>query len=62
MKYLKIKIIENGYTIRDIANKLNINEQTLSNWINSRNTNQIKKFLELLVLLNFNNDDLKKLI
>lgn len=62
MKYLKIKIIENGYTIRDIANKLNINEQTLSNWINSRNTNQIKKFLELLVLLNFNNEDLKKLI
>ena len=44
---LKLKIIEKGYTNREIAQRLNINEQTLSNWCNNRNINNIYKFYEL---------------
>lgn len=49
-KIIKMKIIEKGYTNREIANKLNIHEQTISNWINGKMGN-IEKFIELCKIL-----------
>ena len=49
-KIIKLKIIEKGYTNREIANKLNIHEQTISNWINGKMGN-IEKFIELCKIL-----------
>lgn len=61
MLYLKLKIYEKGYTLCDIALIFNINEQTLSNWVNGKNTEQLRKFIDILKFLNFSNDDLNKL-
>lgn len=61
MLYLKLKIHEKGYTLRDIALKFKINEQTLSNWVNGKNTEQLRKFIDILKFLEFSNDDLEKL-
>ncbi len=61
MLYLKLKIYEKGYTLRDIALKFRINEQTLSNWVNEKNTEQLRKFIDILKFLEFSNDDLEKL-
>lgn len=58
MKIIKSKIYEKGYNINEIAEKIKINPQTLSNWINDRNTCNIKKFLELLYILDLNIKDL----
>ena len=49
-KIIKIKIIEKGYTNREIAKMLNLNEQTISNWINGKLGN-IEKFIELCKIL-----------
>lgn len=61
MLYLKLKIYEKGYTLRDIALRFKINEQTLSNWVNGKNTEQLRKFIDILKFLDFSNDDLNKL-
>lgn len=58
MNLIKSKIYEKGYTINKVADKLNINNQTLSNWINNRNMINITKFLELLYILDINIDDI----
>ena len=60
MNLIKSKIYEKGYTINEVANKLNINNQTLSNWINNRNITNITKFLELLHILDININDIIK--
>ena len=55
---IKSKIYEKGYTIQNIAEQLNINPQTLSNWLNNRNLCNITKFIELLYMLDINIKDL----
>ncbi len=57
---IKARIYENGYTIKEISDILNINQQTLTNYLNGRNLNNIKKFLELLYILNLTPKDIKK--
>ena len=57
-KLIKSRIYKKGYTINQIAAKLNINNQTLSNWINNRNITNITKFLELLHILDININDI----
>lgn len=57
-KLIKSKIYKKGYTINQIANKININNQTLSNWINNRNITNITKFLELLHILDIEINDI----
>lgn len=57
---LKAKIYENGYTIKEIAKKINLHEQTLSNYINGKNLSNINKFLELLYILDVELEDIKK--
>lgn len=47
-KIIKIKMIEKNISQKEIAKKLNINEQTISNWINGKNLENIKKFLTLI--------------
>lgn len=56
-KIIKIKIIEKGYSQREIAKRLNITEETLSRWINGKLGN-IEKFIELCKLLDI---DVKEL-
>ena len=55
---IKSRIYEKGYNIKEVANKINIHKQTISNWINGRNITNIKKFLELLYILDLNIKDL----
>lgn len=57
---IKARIYEKGYKYKDVANKLKINEQTISNWINNRNLSNIIKFIELLNLLDLDIKDIKK--
>ena len=59
-KKIKAKIYEKGYTIKEVAKKLNIHEQTLSNYINGKNLENINKFLELLNFLELEIKDIKK--
>ena len=61
MIYLKYMIQKKGYTISDIAKLNNVSDQTISNWINNRNSSSILKFLEITYFLNFSSDDYKKL-
>lgn len=56
---IKTKIIEKGYTNKEVAKMMNISEQTLSNWINGKNMKQIEKFIELCQFLNIDIKDLK---
>lgn len=60
-KYLKALIIKKGYTIKSISIKINVNNNTISNWINNRNTNQIDNFINLLNELNADEYDIKEL-
>lgn len=59
-KYIVIKtrIIEKGYTNKEIAKTLNMSEQTLSNWINGKSIQQIDKFIELCKFLDIDIKDL----
>lgn len=58
-RLIKSEIYKKGYTIQNIAEQLNINPQTLSNWLNNRNLCNITKFIELLYMLDI---DIKNLI
>lgn len=58
---IKAKIYEKGFTVRQIADELNIHEQTISNWINHRNIDNISKFIELLLFLDIDIKELKKI-
>jgi len=60
-KKIKARIYEKGFEYKDIANALNIHEQTISNWINNRNLNNIIKFIQLLALLDIEIKDIIKL-
>lgn len=57
---IKSKIYELGFEYKDIADKIGINPQTLSNWVNNRNLNNISKFINLLILLDLDISDIKK--
>ena len=57
---IKARIIESGYTIKEVADLLDINYQVLSNWINGRNTRQIYKFILLLAFLNITVAEIKE--
>lgn len=60
-KIIKAKIYEKGYNIKEISSIIGIHEQTLSNWLNYRNLDNITKFLQLLYLLELNPKDIKKI-
>lgn len=60
MNIIKGEIYKKGHNINEISQILNINEQTLSNWINGRNVKNIKRFIELLILLDIDPKDLIK--
>lgn len=57
---IKAKIAELKLTNREVAEKIGINEQTLSNWINNKNIDRITKFIELLDFLGIEINDIKK--
>lgn len=57
---IKAKIYEKGYTIKEISDIIKIHEQTLTNYLNNRNLNNITKFLELLYILDLTPKDIKK--
>lgn len=60
-KIIKAKIYEKGYNIKEISSVIGIHEQTLSNWLNYRNIDNINKFINLLYLLELNPKDIKKI-
>lgn len=60
-KIIKAKIYEKGYNIKEISSIIGIHEQTLSNWLNYRNIDNINKFINLLYLLELNPKDIKKI-
>ena len=58
---IRIKMLENNLTMIEIANILNLNVNTVSRWLNGNHLNNIIKFLELLLVLNLEiNDIIKK--
>lgn len=59
-KIIKGRIAELGLTNIEVAETLDINPQTLSNWINNKNIERIEKFIDLLILLNLEINDIKK--
>ena len=60
MNTLKSKIVEKGFTIREISKEIDINEQTISNWLNNRNMSNINKFIDLIIFLDIDLRDLIK--
>lgn len=44
---LKIIILERDYTIKELAKELNLSPQTISNWCNDKNLENIKNFYRL---------------
>ena len=58
-KIIKIKMIEKGFTLNDLAKILKINTNTISRWINGNNINNIDKFIELCNILEIDIKDLK---
>lgn len=56
---IKSKIYKKNMTINEVANLLNINSMTLSNWINGRNTKQIDNFINLMLLLDIDIKEIK---
>lgn len=57
---IKSKIYQLGLQYKDISKEIGIHEQTLSNWINNKNLNNINKFIELLIMLDLDIKDIKK--
>lgn len=57
-KIIKIKAIEKNYTYKNLAENIGTSEQTITNWVNNRNTNNINKFIKLCKLLNIEIKDL----
>lgn len=44
---LKIIILENRITIKELAEKLNFSPQTISNWCNGKNLGNVHNFYKL---------------
>lgn len=57
-RIIKAKLAKKNMTIIKLAKITKINPQTISNWINNKNTNQIKKFIEVCKLLDIDIKDL----
>ena len=55
---IKIKAIENNLNYAEIAQKIGVSEQTISNWSNGRAISNIEKFIKMCKLLNIDIKDL----
>lgn len=55
---VKMAIIKKGYTNKDVAKMIDVTEQTISNWINGRNVDNIIKFNKLCKILDLSIDDI----
>lgn len=60
LNIIKANIILKNKTIKEVADEIGINENTISNWINDRNTENISNFIELIQYLNIDIRDIKK--
>lgn len=56
---IKAKIIMENKTIKEVAEETELNEQTISNWINNRNVENINSFICLLKHLNIELKEIK---
>lgn len=59
-KLIKYKLLENNLTNIELANILDLNPQTVSNWINGKNVSNYEKFLLMLKLLDIEIIDIIK--
>lgn len=57
-RIIKVKLAENNMTIKELAKNLEMNPQTISNWINGKNINQIEKFISICKILEIEMKDL----
>ncbi len=57
-KLIKIRMIEKGYNLKELAELLDVNINTISRWVNGNNINQIEKFIELCKILNIEIEEL----
>ncbi|MDF2879598.1 MAG: helix-turn-helix protein [Clostridiaceae bacterium] len=57
-KLLKIQLVKKDMTVIELAEKIGVNVNTVSRWMNGNNLNQIEKFLEMLKVLDVNYKDL----
>lgn len=59
-KIIKIKMIENDISLKELAEKINVNINTVSRWINGKNLENTEKFIEMLSILNISIEEIKK--
>lgn len=60
IKAIKIAMVNKNINNITLANKLNMNVNTISRWINGNNLEQIDKFLDMLIILDIDITDIKK--
>ena len=60
IKNVKIEIVKKDITNVQLAEKLGMNVNTISRWLNGNNLEQIEKFLEMLKILDLNVNDIKE--
>jgi len=53
-------MLENELTVKELAEKLNINVNTVSRWINGKHLENFDVFLNMLKILKIDIDDIKK--
>lgn len=59
-KKIKIAMYENNINNIELSEKLNVNVDTISRWINGKHLDSFDKFLEMLKILNLKIEDIKK--
>ncbi len=57
-RLIKLHIGKSGTTNKELGQKLNLNPNTITAWINGRNSSNIEKFLELCAMIDLNPLDL----
>lgn len=56
----KHKLIDKKITIKQLSKNINLSVNTISKWINGNNLAQIDKFLDMVIYLDIDINELKK--
>lgn len=58
-KYIRYKMIEKDFSIIQLSKEIDINVNTISRWLNGNNLNNIEKFIEMMIILDIDVNELK---
>lgn len=57
---IKQQLIAKNMTVKELAELLNVNVNTVSKWLNGKHLDSINTFLDMMKILNLKIDDIKK--